>query len=72
MINIAQIKIVVLDWNRGLVLGVLVWCGVTRRVTSFLIFGVVELVWKNETLLKPNPKYQELGFHPCINLHREK
>ena len=26
---------------------------------------------KNETLLKPNPKDQELEFHPCVNLHQE-
>ena len=44
-INIAQITIVVLGWNLGLVLGVLDWCGVTRRVSSYLIFGVVDSVW---------------------------
>ena len=44
MMNIIQIKIVVLGWNPGLVLGVLVWCGVTRGVSSYLIFGVVGLV----------------------------
>ena len=31
IINITQFKIVVMKWNLGLVLGVLVWCGVTRR-----------------------------------------
>ena len=36
-------KIVVLGWN---LLVVLVWCGVARRVSSYLIFGVDELVWK--------------------------
>ena len=57
MINITQIKIVVLGWNFGLVLGVLVCRGVTRRVSSYLIFGVVELVLvKNGTLAKPIPK----------------
>ena len=37
MINIVQIKIVVLDWNLRLVSG-------ARRVSSYLIFRVVELV----------------------------
>ena len=55
MMNITQIKIVVLGCNLGLVLGVLVWCGVTRGVSSYLIFGVVGLVrgkW-NTSITKP-------------------
>ena len=44
-VNIVQIKIVVLGWNLGFVLGVLVWCGITRQVSVYLTFGVVELVW---------------------------
>ena len=43
--NIAQIKIVVLVWNVGFVLGVLGSYGVTRRVSSYLTFGVVDFVW---------------------------
>ena len=47
----------------------LMWC----YATSFLVLDLrccwVGLV-KNETLLKPNPKDQELEFHPCVNLHR--
>ena len=39
MINITQFKIVVMSWNLGLVLGLLVWCCVTRRVSSYLICG---------------------------------
>ena len=38
-------------WNLGLDLGVLVSCGVTRRVSSYLIFGVVGWFgeeWKTE------------------------
>ena len=42
IINITQSKIVVMNWNLGLVLGVLVWCGVTRRVSSYLIFGIFD------------------------------
>ena len=52
VVNIAQIKIAVLGCNLGSVLGVLVRFGVTRRVSSYLIFGVVEMVLgKNETIL---------------------
>ena len=45
IINITQIKTVVLVWNLGLVLGVLVWCDVTRRVSSYLIFESVGSIW---------------------------
>ena len=45
IIDVALFKSFVLDWSLGLVLGVLVWWGFTRRVSSYLIFGVVELVW---------------------------
>ena len=45
-VNIVQIKIVVLGWNLGFVLGVLVWCGITRQVSLNLIFGFVESVWR--------------------------
>ena len=44
-VNIVQIKSVVRGWNLGFVLGVLVWCGVTRQVSLYLTFGVVELAW---------------------------
>ena len=44
-VNIVQIKIVVLGWDLGFVVGVLVWCGITRQVFLYLTFGVVELVW---------------------------
>ena len=44
-VNIVQIKIVVLGWNLGFVLGVLVGCGITRQVSLYSILGVVELVW---------------------------
>ena len=27
---------------------------------------------KNRTLLQPNSKDPELGYHPCVNLHQEK
>ena len=51
-VNIVQIKIVVMNWYLGLVLGVLVWCGVTRRVSSHLDFFWFSLIGleKNETL----------------------
>ena len=61
MVTIAQFKIVVPGWNLGLVLGVLVWRGVTRRVSSYLIFGVVEFVWKRMKHLKNQiPKIKSL------------
>ena len=45
-VNIVQIKVVVLGWNLGFVLGLLVWCGITRQVSLYLTVGVVELVWE--------------------------
>ena len=71
MINVAQIKIVVLGWNLDLILSVLVWCGVTRRVSSNFIFSVVELVWGRMKYFK-NQMIKSWDFHPCVNLHREK
>ena len=42
-------------------------------------FFLVHYLWccsiglgKNETLIRSNPTDQELEFHPCGNLHREK
>ena len=72
-VNIVQIKTVVLGWNIGFVVGVLVRFGITRQVSLNFTLGVVELVLvKNETLPLPNPKDQELDFHPCVNRPREK
>ena len=71
-VSIAQTKIVVLIWNVGCVLVCLLD---VCYATSFLVLDLwccwVRLV-KNDTLLPPNPKDQELEFHPCLNLHREK
>ena len=44
-IHVSCVKIVVLGWNLGSVLGVLVRRGVTRQVSLYLAFGVVESVW---------------------------
>ena len=45
------------------------------RATGFPVLDLcccgVGLV-KNEALLQPNTKDQELEFHPCVHLHREK
>ena len=42
MINVIQVKLVVLDWNFGLLLGVLVSCWM-QQVSLCKIFGVVGL-----------------------------
>ena len=47
------------------------WCHATSFLVLQLVFSLIELE-KSERLLKPNPKYQELVFHPCVNLHQEK
>ena len=44
MINIIQIQIVVLGWSSVLVFGVLVWCGITRRVMDF---DTAKQSWRN-------------------------
>ena len=43
-VNMVQIKIVVLGWNVGCVVGVLSCCGITPQLSLHLTFGVVELV----------------------------
>ena len=53
-VNMIQIKNVVLGWNLGLVLRVLVWCGIMQQVSLYRqTFGFIE---------SPNSKDQELGI----------
>ena len=67
-VNIVQIKIVVPGWNLGVVLSVLVWCGVTRRVSSFLIFDVVELVWRR--MKQFHNQIPKIKSHACTCIER--
>ena len=48
----------------------LMWCHATSLLVLDLWFSLIGL-WKCERLLTPNPKDQELVFHPCVNLHQE-
>ena len=69
----AQIKSVVLGWNFGWVVSVLVWCGVTRRVSSYLIFGEVESVWRKwNTSINQIPKIKSCAHAMCRKMCVEK
>ena len=49
----------------------LMWCYAASLLVLGTWFSLIDL-GKNETLQQPNPKDQELVFHPCVNLHQEK
>ena len=58
-----------LDVQFGFGCACLMWC----HATSFLVLDLwFSLIRKSDKLLLPNPRDQELEFHPCVNLHREK
>ena len=63
VINNTEFKIIVLGWTFSLVLGVLVWCGVTRRDSTCLIFGF--------SLIRLEKSERVLSLHPCAKLHQE-
>ena len=51
----------------------LTWCDATGSLCPYEILGFIGLVLgKMETLLLPNSKDPDLGYHPSVNPHQEK
>ena len=72
-VNVKQNRTVVRGWSFGLIFGV---CSTWSDATSLPVpmnpwFSLIGLE-KSEILQSLNPKDQELGYRPCVNLHRLK